>query len=61
MNVLINHRHKYEEPTTLNGNIEISPSVLVKFLGVYTCIDDHLNFSQHVDNIVSSTKSRLFL
>ena len=34
MNVLINHRHKYEEPIILNGNIEISPSVLVKFLGV---------------------------
>ena len=59
MNVLINHRHKYEQPITLNSNIEISLSILVKFLGLH--IDDHLNFSQHVDKIVSGTNSRLFL
>ena len=58
MNIILNYRHKYEDPVLVDG-YSISPSNAVKFLGVY--IDNHLNFSANVDNIISRTNSRLFL
>ena len=59
INILINHLHTYDEPVALNDDIHIAPSVLVKFLGIH--IDNHLNFSSHIDSIISSCNSRLFL
>ena len=58
INISLNRREKSEVPLTVN-TLNISPSNVIKFLGIY--IDSHLSFSTNVDSIVSKTNSRLFL
>ena len=59
INFLINYKHVYDQLIVLDNNVSIFPSKEVKFLGV--TLDDHLTFSSHVDNIVSSCNSKLYL
>ena len=59
INFLINYKHVYDQVVVLNNDVSIFPSKEVKFLGV--TLDDHLTFSSHVDNIVSSCNSKLYL
>ena len=56
---LINYEHVYDQVVVLDNDVSIFPSKEVKFLGV--TLDDHLTFSSHVDNIVSSCNSKLYL
>ena len=58
INISLNRHTKSEDPLTVN-TLNISPSNVIKFLGIY--IDSHLSFSTNVDSIVSKTNSRLFL
>ena len=59
INFLINYRHVYGQVVVLGNDVSIFPSKEVKFLGV--TLDDHSTFSSHVDNIVSSCISKLYL
>ena len=59
INFLINYKHVYDQVVVLDNDVSIFPSKEVKFLGV--TLDDHLTFSSHVDNIVSSCNSKLYL
>ena len=59
INFLINYKHVYDQVVVLNNDVSIFPSKEVKFLGV--TLDDHLTFNSHVDNIVSSCNSKLYL
>jgi hypothetical protein len=56
INISINYRHTYEQPISFN-NLRITPSPVVKFLGVY--LDNHLHFSANVDNIIARANFRL--
>ena len=58
INFLINYNHVYDQVFDLD-NVSIFPSKEVMFLGV--TLDDHLTFSSHMDNIVSSCSSKLSL
>mgnify|MGYP001793384740 CR=1 FL=1 len=59
INFLINYKQVYDQVVILDHDVSIIPSTEVKFLGV--TLDDHLTFSSHVDNIVSSCNSKLYL
>lgn len=59
VNILLNYRQTYDAPVVLDNNVRIEPSECAKFLGV--TIDNHLNFSTHVDNIILKCNSRIFL
>ena len=61
INFLINYKHVYDQVVVLDNDVSIFPSKEVKFLSV--TLDDHLTFSSHVhvDNIVSSCSSKLYL
>jgi hypothetical protein len=58
MNVIGNYHHSYDEPVSIDNTV-IFPSASVKFLGVL--IDTHLNFSAHVDSIITKCNTKLFL
>ena len=59
MNVLLNYHHEYNDPVNLGNEVSILPSQTAKFLGI--TLDDHLSFSKHVESLISSCNSRLFL
>ena len=59
MNVYFNGRTNYDETIFVDDSVSVQPSTDTKFLGIH--IDKHLTFSNHVDSIVSSCNSRLFL
>ena len=59
INFLINYKHVYDQLVILDRDVSIFLSKEVKFLGV--TLDDHLTFNSHVDNIVSSCNSKLYL
>ena len=59
MNIRLNYRSSYDDEILVNENISIKPTECTKFLGVY--IDNHLSFSNHVDNIISKCSSRIYL
>ena len=59
MNILLNYHNEYNDPVILGNEVSISPSHTAKFLGI--TLDNHLSFSKHVESLVSSCNSRLFL
>ena len=48
-----------DDPIFVDDDLSIEPSFSVKFLGTH--IDNHMTFSEHVDQIISSCNSRLYL
>ena len=59
MNILINHRYNYDDELFVHDDFSIQPTECIKFLGLF--IDDHLNFSKHIDEVVSKCDKRIFL
>ena len=59
MNILINHRYNYDDELFVHDDFSIQPTECIKFLGLF--IDDHLNFSKHIDEIISKCNKRIFL
>ena len=57
MNTCLNYKYHYDNNVTID-NVEISPCISTKFLGVI--IDNKLSFNDHIDTIVTKCNSRLF-
>jgi hypothetical protein len=58
MNTSLSHQYFYKNEVVVD-NCSISPSNVVKFLGVF--IDNKLTCKKHVENLISKCNSRLFL
>ena len=59
MNIRLNYCSSYDDEILVNENISTEPNESTECLGVH--IDDHLSFSNHVDNIISKCSSRIYL
>ena len=59
LNLMFSSRHSCDDPIFVDDDLSIEPSFSVKFLGTH--IDNHMTFSEHVDQIISSCNSRLYL
>ena len=59
MNILINHRYNYDDELFVHDDFSIQPTECIKFLGLF--IDDHLNFSKLIDEVMSKCDKRIFL
>ena len=59
LNLMFSSRHSCDDPIFVDDDLSIEPSFSVKFLGTH--IDNHMTFSEHVDQIISSCNSWLYL
>ena len=59
MNVSFNYKTVFDENVVLSDDTQLKPSDNLKFLGI--TVDERLSFSKHVDNLISSCNSRLYL
>ena len=59
MEILINHLFNYDDELFVHDDLSNQTAECIKFLGL--CIDDHLNFSKHIDAVVSKCDMRIFL